>query len=39
MDKMSYERVKEMWSTERGVGDGTVGIRDVVERVVKLCLE
>jgi len=39
VDKMSYERVKEMWSTERGVGDGTVGIRDVVERVVKLCLE
>jgi hypothetical protein len=39
VDKGSYERVKEIWSSERGVAEGTVGVRDFVERVVKVCLE
>lgn len=39
VDKGSYELIKEIWSSERGVAEGTVGVRDFVERVVKVCLE
>lgn len=30
----AYERVKEVWNEERGIADGTMGLRELVELVV-----